>query len=134
MPTKNVAETEHDQRFAEAMNDDFNTAGAIAVLHAVANEINLDRREGRDEKANQQAAVLVRLGGILGLLQQDPEAYFQADTGGELSADDIEAMIQARADARKQKDFAEADRIRDELADKGIILDDSREGTSWRRG
>ena len=116
------------------MNDDFNTAGAIAVLHAVANEINLDRREGRDEKANQQAAVLVRLGGILGLLQQDPEAYFQADTGGELSADDIEAMIQARADARKQKDFAEADRIRDELADKGIILDDSREGTSWRRG
>jgi cysteinyl-tRNA synthetase len=68
------------------------------------------------------------------LLQQDPEAYFQADTGGELSADDIEAMIQARADARKQKDFAEADRIRDELADKGIILDDSREGTSWRRG
>jgi len=134
VPAKNVAETEHDQRFAEAMNDDFNTAGAIAVLHAVANEINLDRREGRDEKANQQAAVLVRLGGILGLLQQDPEAYFQADTGGELSADDIEAMIQARADARKQKDFAEADRIRDELADKGIILDDSREGTSWRRG
>lgn len=93
VPAKNVAETEHDQRFAEAMNDDFNTAGAIAVLHAVANEINLDRREGRDEKANQQAAVLVRLGGILGLLQQDPEAYFQADTGGELSADDIEAMI-----------------------------------------
>lgn len=134
VPAKNVAETVHDQRFAEAMNDDFNTAGAIAVLHAVANEINLDRREGRDEKANQQAAVLVRLGGVLGLLQQDPEAYFQADTGGELSADDIEAMIQARADARKRKDFAEADRIRDELADKGIILDDSREGTSWRRG
>ena len=134
VPAKDVAETDYDRRFAEAMDDDFNTAGAMAVLHAVANEINQLRRDGRDNEANEHAAVLVRLGGILGLLQQDPEAYFQADTGSELSADDIEAMIQARADARTQKNFAEADRIRDELADKGIILDDSREGTSWRRG
>ncbi|KPP99026.1 cysteine--tRNA ligase [Marinobacter sp. HL-58] len=134
VPAKDVPETEHDRRFAEAMDDDFNTAGAIAVLHAVANEINQHRREGRDEQASEQAAVLVRLGSILGLLQQDPESFFQADTGSELSADDIEAMIQARADARKRKDFAEADRIRDELAEKGVILDDSREGTSWRRG
>ncbi|OZB03344.1 MAG: hypothetical protein B7X58_15675, partial [Marinobacter sp. 34-60-7] len=59
---------------------------------------------------------------------------FQADTGGELSADDIEAMIQARKDARKNKNFDEADRIRDELAGNGIILDDTREGTTWRRG
>jgi cysteinyl-tRNA synthetase len=134
VPAKDVAETVHDRQFAEAMDDDFNTAGAIAVLHAVANEINHYRREGDNERAAESAAVLVRLGGILGLLQQDPEAFFQADTGSELSAEDIEAMIQARADARKRKDFAEADRIRDELADKGIILDDSREGTSWRRG
>ena len=69
----------------------------------------------------------------MGLLQQDPEAFFQGDTGSELSAEDIEALIQARADARKAKDFAEADRIRDDLADKGIILDDSREGASWRK-
>lgn len=128
-----VPESGHDQRFAEAMDDDFNTAGAIAVLHAVANEINQHRRDGREEDAKRCAAVLVRLGGVLGLLQQDPEAFFQADTGGELRAGDIEALIQARTDARKAKDFAEADRIRDHLAAKGIILDDAREGTSWRR-
>ena len=126
-----VPESEHDQRFAEAMDDDFNTAGAIAVLHAVANEINQHRRDGREDDAKRCAAVLVRLGGVLGLLQQDPEAFFQADTGSELGAEDIEALIQARADARKAKNFAEADRIRDDLLDKGIILDDSREGTTW---
>jgi cysteinyl-tRNA synthetase len=129
-----VAETDHDRAFADAMDDDFNTAGAIAALHAVANEINQHRRDGVEDQARQSAAVLVRLGAVLGLLQQDPEAFFQADAGGELSAEDIEAMIQARADARKAKDFAEADRIRDELAGQGIILDDSRAGTTWRRG
>ena len=134
IPAKNVAETEHDRRFEEVMDDDFNTAGAIAVLHAVANDINQHRRDGREDEAKEAAAVLVRLGGVLGLLQQDPEAFFQADTGGELTAEDIEAMIQARAEARKAKNFAEGDRIRDELAGKGIILDDSREGTTWRRG
>ncbi len=134
VPAKNVAETDYDRRFGDAMDDDFNTAGAIAVLHAVANEINQHRRDGRDAEARESAAVLVRLGKVLGLLQQDPEAYFQADTGGELTAEDIEALIQARAEARKNRDFAEGDRIRDELAAKGIILDDSREGTTWRRG
>ncbi|TYC62918.1 cysteine--tRNA ligase [Marinobacter sp. BW6] len=128
-----VPESGHDERFAEAMDDDFNTAGAIAVLHAVANEINQHRRDGREDDAKQAAAILVRLGAVLGLLQQDPEAFFQADTGGELSAEDIEALIQARADARKAKNFAEADRVRDELLEKGIILDDSREGTTWRK-
>jgi len=134
IPAKDVEETEHDRRFEELMDDDFNTAGAIAVLHAVANDINHHRREGRDDEARDAAAVLVRLGGVLGLLQQDPEAFFQADTGGELTPEQIEAMIQARAEARKAKNFAEGDRIRDELAEKGIILDDSREGTTWRRG
>ncbi|MEC7377669.1 MAG: cysteine--tRNA ligase [Pseudomonadota bacterium] len=128
-----VPEGEHDQRFAEAMDDDFNTAGAIAVLHAVANEINQFRRDGREDDAKRSAAVLVRLGGVLGLLQQDPEAFFKAGVDVELSAEEIEAKIQARADARKAKDFAEADRIRDTLAGKGIILDDSREGTTWRK-
>lgn len=128
-----VPESEHDERFAEAMDDDFNTAGAIAVLHAVANEVNQHRRDGRDEEAERSAAILVRLGAVLGLLQQDPEAFFQADTGSGLGADEIEALIQARADARKAKNFAEADRIRDHLLDKGIILDDSREGTAWRK-
>lgn len=128
-----VPETDHDRRFVELMSDDFNCAGAISVLHALANDINQHRREGRDGEAKEAATVMIRLGAILGLLQQDPDAFFQADSGGELSAEDIEAKIQARADARKTKDFAGADRIRDELAEQGIILDDSREGTSWRR-
>ncbi|TNE70983.1 MAG: cysteine--tRNA ligase [Gammaproteobacteria bacterium] len=128
-----VGETEHDRRFTEVMDDDFNTAGAISVLHAVAGEINQHRRDGDEEAARNSAAVLVRLGAVLGLLQQDPEAFFQSGSDDDLTAEDIEAMIQARADARKAKDFAEADRIRDELMAKGVILDDSREGTSWRR-
>lgn len=128
-----VPETDHDRRFAELMDDDFNCPGAISVLHALANDINQHRRDGRDDEAKKAATVMIRLGAILGLLQQDPDAFFQADSGGELSGEDIEAKIQARADARKAKDFAGADRIRDELAEQGIILDDSREGTSWRR-
>lgn len=128
-----VGETEHDRRFTEVMDDDFNTAGAISVLHAVAGEINQHRRDGDEEAARNSAAVLVRLGAVLGLLQQDPEAFFQSGSDDGLTAEDIEALIQARADARKAKDFAEADRIRDELMAKGVILDDSREGTSWRR-
>ena len=116
------------------MSDDFNTAGAMAVLHSVANDINQHRRDNDDAAASEKAAVLVRLGGVLGLLQQDPEAYFQAGVEGELSAEDIEALIQARAEARKNRDFAEGDRIRDELLSKGVILDDSRQGTSWSRG
>lgn len=133
MRSEDVPETEHDQRFVELMNDDFNCPGAISVLHGLANDINQHRREGREDEARQAARVMIRLGDILGILQQNPDAFFQADTGGELAAEDIEAKIQARADARKAKDFAGADRIRDELAEQGIILDDSREGTSWRR-
>lgn len=135
--SETVAETEHDRLFAGRMNDDFNCAGAIAVLHAVAGEINQQRREGNYEAACASAAVLVRLGAVLGLLQQDPDQYYQNDSASntaELSADQIETMIQARADARKGRDFAGADRIRDELLQRGIILDDSRDGTSWRRG
>lgn len=129
-----VVESEHDRRFAELMDDDFNTAGAISVLHGVASDINQCRREGLDTEAAEYAAVLIRLGAILGLLQQDPEVFFQAGAGDQLSAEEVEARIEARKNARKARDFAEADRIRDELVEQGIILDDTREGTSWRRG
>jgi len=131
--SSDVPETDHERRFAEAMNDDFNTAGALSVLHAVADDINHQRREGDDEAARRSAAVLVRLGAVLGLLQQAPEAFLQADTGSTLTPAEIEAMIQARAEARKARDFAGADRLRDELLEKGIILDDGRDGTTWRR-
>ena len=133
-----VEQTAHDTQFAERMDDDFNCAGAMAILHAIAGEINQQRRDGDEQAAAASATVLVRLGSVLGLLQQDPELFFQGSSGsgqgGELNAEQIETMIQARADARKARDFAGADRIRDELLEQGVILDDSREGTSWRRG
>ena len=133
-----VAQTAHDTLFAERMDDDFNCAGAMATLHALAGEMNQQRRDGDEKAAAASATVLVRLGSVLGLLQQDPELFFQGDSGSgqgdELSTEQIETMIQVRADARKARDFAGADRIRDELLARGVILDDSREGTSWRRG
>jgi len=134
VPAKDAPEGQSDTLFHAAMDDDFNTPGAITVLHAVASDINLHRRAGRDQDARAGAAVLVRLGKILGLLQQDPEAFFQAGSSESLSTEEIEGLIEARKQARKNRNFAEADRIRDELAVKGVILDDSREGTSWRRG
>ena len=134
VPAKGVPEGEFDRQFHEAMDDDFNTAGAMSVLHRVAGELNQARRDGDDDRVRELAAVLVRLGGVLGLLQQDPEAFFKAGVAEDLSAEQIEAMIEDRASARKTRNFAEADRIRDELQEKGIILDDSREGTTWRRG
>ena len=75
-----------------------------------------------------------RLAGVLGLLQQDPDAFLKGeDKEGELGAAEIETLIEQRAQAKKDRNFADADRIRDELADQGIILKDSREGTTWYR-
>lgn len=132
-PAADVPETDYDARFQAAMDDDFNTAGANTALHALASEINRLRRDGEEVESSRLAAVLVRLGGVLGLLQQDPEAFFQSGSGEGPSAEEIEQQIEARAEARRNRDFAEADRIRDTLAEQGVILDDSREGTSWRR-
>jgi len=113
----------HAARFKAAMDDDFNTAEAVAELFNLANEI------GRGKKT--LAAQLKALGGILGLLQRDPQAFLQ---GGTRSADkDIQAKIDARLAARMAKNFAEADRIRKELDAAGVILEDGPAGTTWRR-
>jgi cysteinyl-tRNA synthetase len=111
----------HAKRFKEAMDDDFGTPEAIAVLFDLATRINSGERH--------LAAQLRALGGVLGLLQRDANEFLQ---GGK--ADDwILERITAREAARKRRDFAEADRIRKELLDKGIILEDSAKGTAWRR-
>ena len=119
------------QRFDTAMDDDFNTPEALAVLFELAREVNRLREQDM-AKAALDGAELRRLGGILGLLQGDPEAFVQGD-GGELSAAQIEERIVARQAARKAKNWAEADRIRDELQGQGIVLEDGAGGTTWRR-
>ncbi|SDV99769.1 cysteine--tRNA ligase [Nitrosomonas communis] len=117
------------ERFKAAMNDDFNTAEAIAVLFDLAGEINRTN--------NAQLAVLLQaLGGTLGLLQQNPQAYLQNLHSTEkdlFSQEAIEQMIQQRLEARKNRDFVQADNIRKQLAAAGIILEDSVQGTTWRR-
>ncbi len=108
--------------FRAAMDDDFNTPGALAVLFELANELNRSRDAG-------VAATLRQLGATLGILQQSPRAYLQGGAG--LDPDAIEAQIAARAQAKAARNFAEADRIRRELAAQGIELKDSPQGTTW---
>ena len=126
-------ENDFETRFIEAMNDDFNTPKAISVLFELVNELNKASRE-KSEVASLLAGQLKKLGGILGLLQQDPAAFMQGEAGeGGLTAEAIEVLIEQRAAAKKNREFAEADRIREDLSAQGIILKDSREGTSWYR-
>ncbi len=131
-PEADPAETEHDRRFIEAMDDDFNTVEATVELHALAGELNRARRNGDEAEAARLAGVLKRLGAVLGVLERAPSDFLQGGTG-DLTPERIEALIEARAEAKKARDFAEADRIRDELLEQGIVLEDSREGTTWRR-
>ncbi|MFT6915862.1 MAG: cysteinyl-tRNA synthetase [Motiliproteus sp.] len=131
--TEGASENDFDARFKAAMDDDFNSAGAVAVLFELAREINRLKEQDRAQ-ASRLAAQLRRLGAVLGLLQQDPQAYLQGaqDEEGPAAAE-IQALIAQRAEAKKSRDFAGADAIREALKVQGIILDDSREGTTWRR-
>jgi len=123
------------QAFYAAMDDDFNTPEAIAVLQGLARELNSARTSATDShRAKLLAGELRALGGALGLLTMPPERWFRAGAAGGISDAEIEALIAARLDARKQKNWAESDRIRKELADKGVILEDKPGGTTtWRR-
>ncbi len=124
---------DYERRFKASMDDDFNTAEAVAVLFDLAREINRVRHDNPVEAAHL-AAVLKRLGGILGLLQADPETFLKgiAATSG-LTAQEIDQLIAKRDAARKGKNWAESDRIRDWLKSQGVVLEDGAGGTSWRR-
>lgn len=133
MPVEGMLDNDFDERFYASMDDDFNTPKALAVLFELVTELNKATRENSAE-AGLLAAQLKRLASILGLLQQDPDSFLKGeDREGELSSDEIEQLIEQRAQAKKDRDFAAADRIRDELAAQGVVLKDSREGTSWFR-
>lgn len=119
-------------RFNAAMDDDFNTPIAISVLFDLAREINI-QREQAPATAIALAALLRDLGARLGILLQDAETWFTASMADGPTADDIEKLIAARLAARQAKDYAEADRIRDELLKQGIRLEDKAGGTSWSR-
>ncbi len=117
----------HAARFKAAMDDDFNTPEAVAILFELANEAQKTR-------SSAVAGLLKSLGAVLGLLQREPTSFLQASAASNgPSAEAIEALIKQRVEAKQARNFAAADQIRDELKAAGILLEDSAAGTTWRR-
>ncbi len=125
--------TEFEQRFQEAMDDDFNTPVALSVLFDIAREINRIKNS-EPEEAQTLGALLKKLGGVLGLLHQDPVAFLHHIGKAKVDAAMIETLIQQRDEARMAKNWAESDKIRDKLTSLGVILEDTASGTLWRLG
>ena len=119
------------ERFGAAMDDDFNSPEACAVLFEMAREINR-LREADPQAAAALAARLKELAGVLGVLQMSPDAFLQAGAEGKVDAAEVEALIAARLQARAEKNWAESDRIRDQLTAMGVVLEDGKGGTTWR--
>jgi len=127
--------SEYEQRFTAAMDDDFSTSEAIAVLFELAREINCQRCCDTPLAA-RLGAVLKQQAAFLGLLEREPDTFLQGggtEGSADLSCAAIDDLIAQRLEARAHKNWIESDRIRDELAARGIVLEDSAGGTSWRR-
>lgn len=122
---------QYEQRFAAAMEDDFNTPVALAVLFDLVREINR-LKEDDIEAAASLGTLLKRLAGTLGMLQQDPELFLKG-TITHHETDEIESIITARNRARKNRDWAQADALRMQLQTMGIVIEDNSEGTTWRK-
>ena len=124
---------EYVERFNAAMDDDFNSREALAVLFDMAREVNKLKREDVNS-ASALASQLKALGNIMGLLMQDPADFLRGEAAdGDLSDAEIDDLMEQRNQAKVDRDFARADAIRDELKNQGVVLEDSREGTRWRR-
>jgi len=124
------------ERFNAAMRDDFNTSEAIAVLFEINKELNRAVKDENAEQATVYYSTLRHLTHILGLVQYNVDEFLKSDIGQEalgLSEEQVADLIQQRVDAKKAKEFAKADEIRQSLLDQGIVLEDTRQGTIWRR-
>lgn len=126
---KKVENSRFENEFIAAMDDDFNTPVALSILFDLAHEVQR-LREKDPESSCAHAALLKHLGGVLGILQSDPEKFFQSDAS--VDASKVEQLIAARKQARLDKNWAEADRIRDEIAAMNIVIEDGANGTSWK--
>ncbi len=132
-PGKGEISSDYRQRFEQVMDDDFNTREAVTVLHEIAGEINR-----LDDKLSEQAAclarTLIRLGDVLGIMQMPPAEFLHATTGNAgITTEQITQLIEKRAQAKTEKNYAAADHIRTQLFEQGIILEDGPSGTTWRR-
>jgi len=125
------AAAEPPEEFIAALEDDLNTPKALAEFFALARALN---KANDPAEMESLAAAMYAAGEVIGLLQSDPEEWFAGDVDGELSADEIEMLIKERNVAKSERDFERADAIREQLNDAGITIQDSREGTTWRRG
>lgn len=124
----------HEKQFHDAMQDDFNTPIALAALFELARETNKLQQSGDTPSALETGALLKKLANILGLLEHDIEDWFKGDAGNDgLSDDAINQLIEERRKAKQNKNWAEADRIRDTLNEEGIIIEDSADKTTWKR-
>ncbi len=125
-----LLEVDYETRFNAALNDDFNTPMALSILFEIAKQINIERTTN-PKKASALSSQLVKLGNYIGILNHNADEYLKQ--GSELSESEISKKIDQREAARNSKDFAMSDQIRDELLELGIILEDSANGTTWRR-
>jgi cysteinyl-tRNA synthetase len=121
-------------KFTQAMNDDFNTANAVTVLFELAKQINISKKLDNNEAQTQYLAYeLKNLGSILGVLQQNPSDFLRYQATENIDEVQINELIEKRSHAKKTKNFSLADEIRVELEEKDIILQDNRDGTTWRK-
>ena len=128
---KYLTNSRFEKAFYQAMDDDFNTPEAFRVMFEMAKEINKHKTKDR-AYANQLGALLIRLGGILGFLQNEPSEFLRSGVSIGVDFQEIERMIAAREQARADKDWKRADEIRDQLTMMKVVVEDGDEGSSWR--